>query len=105
MWTVVRATKKRAATKTAKASKRASVVQVRNRPLRDLTEEALRKYLKDLNGDNPGALYELVLGEVEQPLFTTVMDFTGGNQSRAAEILGINRATLRKKLHHYQILK
>ncbi len=47
---------------------------------------------------------ELVMGEVERPLFKAVMDYTDGNQSRAAEILGINRATLRKKLRLYQIL-
>lgn len=81
-----------------------STVRVRNRPLRDYTEEALQKYFGDLNGHRPGDLYELVLGEVEEPLFKTVLDYTKGNQSVAAEILGINRATLRKKLRHYQLL-
>jgi Fis family transcriptional regulator len=81
-----------------------NTVRVRNRPLRDLTEEALQKYFGDLNGHRPGDLYELVLGEVEEPLFKTVLGYTGGNQSIAAEILGINRATLRKKLRHYQLL-
>jgi Fis family transcriptional regulator len=57
-----------------------------------------------LNGHKPGDLYELVLGEVELPLFSSVMNYTQGNQSRAAEILGINRATLRKKLKHYYLL-
>jgi Fis family transcriptional regulator len=71
--------------------------------LRDLTEEALRKYFKDLNGDQPAELYELVLGEVEPPLLATVLEYTKGNQSRAAEILGLNRATLRKKLRQYQL--
>lgn len=81
-----------------------NAVRVRNRPLRDLTEEALQKYFGDLNGHRPGDLYDLVLGEVEEPLFKTVLGYTGGNQSVAAEILGINRATLRKKLRHYQLL-
>jgi Fis family transcriptional regulator, factor for inversion stimulation protein len=81
-----------------------STVRVKNRPLRDYTEEALQKYFGDLNGHRPGDLYELVLGEVEEPLFKTVLDYTKGNQSVAAEILGINRATLRKKLRHYQLL-
>lgn len=79
-------------------------IRVRNRPLRDHTEEALQNYFGDLNGHRPGDLYDLVLGEVEQPLFKTVLDYTKGNQSVAAEILGINRATLRKKLRHYQLL-
>ena len=81
-----------------------SAVRIRNRPLRDYTEEALQKYFGDLNGHRPGDLYDLVLGEVEEPLFKTVLDYTKGNQSVAAEILGINRATLRKKLRHYQLL-
>ena len=82
----------------------AATVRVRNRPLRDYTEEALQKYFGDLNGHRPGDLYDLVLGEVEEPLFKTVLDYTKGNQSVAAEILGSNRATLRKKLRHYQLL-
>ncbi len=82
----------------------AAVVRVKNRPLRDLTEEALQCYFSDLNGHRPGDLYELVLGEIETPLFKAVLDYTGGNQSVAAEILGINRATLRKKLRHYELL-
>lgn len=85
---------------------RATVTAVRahNRPLRDLTEEALDRYFRDLNGHRPGDLYDLVLGEVEAPLFKSVMGYTHGNQSQAAEILGINRATLRKKLRHYQLV-
>lgn len=80
------------------------LANVRNRPLRDLTEEALHRYFRDLNGHSPGDLYDLVLGEVELPLFQTVMDYTDGNQSRAARILGINRATLRKKLRQYYLM-
>jgi Fis family transcriptional regulator len=100
-----------AKTKKTTASKKGSIkgskeslTNVRNRPLRNLTEEALKKYFKDLNGHKPGELYDLVLGEIEPPLLETVMDYTQGNQSRAAEILGINRATLRKKLKHYYLL-
>ena len=81
-----------------------TAVRVRNKPLRDLTEEALNRYFGDLNGHRPGDLYDLVLGEIEEPLFRTVMDYTQGNQSQAAEILGLNRATLRKKLRHYRLL-
>ena len=44
------------------------------------------------------------MSEVELPLFRTVLEHTDGNQSQAAEILGINRATLRKKLKQYQLL-
>ena len=78
-------------------------VRSRNRLLSSFTEDALRSYLKDLNGHQPTDMYKLVLGEVEPSLFRTVMDYTDGNQSVAADILGINRATLRKKLKQYQL--
>lgn len=76
----------------------------RRKPLSAQTEKALRSYLRSLNGHKPVKLYQLVIGEVEKPLFKTVMDYTGGNQSEAAEILGINRGTLRKKLKTYKLL-
>jgi Fis family transcriptional regulator, factor for inversion stimulation protein len=75
------------------------------RPLRKHTEDALRGYFSTLNGDRPGDLYDLVMGEVEEPLFKAVMDYTQGNQSQAAGILGINRGTLRKKLKTYSLLQ
>ena len=73
------------------------------KPLRKHTEEALSAYFASLNGDRPGDLYHLVLGEVEEPLFKAVMEYTRGNQSQAAGILGLNRGTLRKKLKSYSI--
>ena len=75
------------------------------KPLHEHTEEALNQYFANLNGDRPGDLYDLVIGEVERPLFKVVMDFTQGNQSQAAGILGINRGTLRKKLKTYSLLQ
>lgn len=74
------------------------------KPLHEHTEEALNQYFANLNGDRPGDLYDLVIGEVERPLFKVVMDYTHGNQSQAAGILGINRGTLRKKLKTYSLL-
>ena len=70
-------------------------------PLRTMTAEALDSYFSTLNGHKPGQLYDLVLREVEEPLFKAVLDYAAGNQSRAAEILGINRGTLRKKLRQF----
>jgi Fis family transcriptional regulator, factor for inversion stimulation protein len=67
-------------------------------PLRTQAEEALQCYFETLNGHKPAHLYDLVMREVEEPLFKVVMDHVQGNQSRAATILGINRGTLRKKL-------
>ncbi|MDH5454598.1 MAG: Fis family transcriptional regulator [Gammaproteobacteria bacterium] len=75
------------------------------KPLCKHTEDALDQYFATLNGDRPGELYDLVIGEVERPLFKAVMDFTHGNQSQAAGILGINRGTLRKKLRTYSIIQ
>ena len=72
-------------------------------PLRSLTEQALDDYFTSLNGHAPGQLYNLVMREVEEPLFRAVLDYSEGNQSRAADILGINRGTLRKKLRVYGI--
>ena len=75
------------------------------KPLCKHTEDALQHYFASLNGDRPGDLYDLVMGEVERPLFKAVMDYTHGNQSQAAGILGINRGTLRKKLKSYELLQ
>lgn len=66
---------------------------------------SLIQYLNELDGDSPGNLYDMVLQQVEQPLLEIVMQHVDGNQSRAAECLGINRGTLRKKLKAYQIIK
>jgi Fis family transcriptional regulator len=70
-------------------------------PLRDHAERALSDYFTSLNGHHPTRLYSLVMREVEEPLFRTVLDFCGGNQTQAAGILGITRATLRKKLREF----
>jgi Fis family transcriptional regulator len=75
------------------------------KPLCKHTEDALDLYFTTLNGDRPGDLYDLVIGEVERPLFKAVMDYTQGNQSQAAGILGINRGTLRKKLRTYSLIQ
>ena len=73
----------------------------RELPLRNHAERALSDYFTNLNGHRPAHLYDLVLREVEEPLFRAVLDYAEGNQSRAAGILGINRGTLRKKLKQF----
>jgi Fis family transcriptional regulator, factor for inversion stimulation protein len=80
-----------------------TLVGMRNKPLSKLTDEALGSYFASLNGHKPCDLYHLVMGEVEKPLFRAVMGYTNGNQSEAAEILGINRGTLRRKLRTYAL--
>jgi len=71
------------------------------KPLREAIQSALDAYFKDLDGHTPNGLYHMVLAEIEQPLLQTVMKYTRGNQSKAAELLGINRSTLHKKLTQY----
>lgn len=90
-------------TRTGSEKKAAKVLKKGKKPLATMTESALQEYFRKLNGTTPGDLYDLVLSEVERPLFRTVLAYTEGNQSRAAEILGINRGTLRKKLKAYSI--
>ena len=71
--------------------------------LRDSVAKAVRRYLQDLGDCDSHELYDIVLREIEQPLFAEVMKHCKNNQSRAAATLGINRATLRKKLREYGI--
>jgi Fis family transcriptional regulator len=63
----------------------------------------LDEYFKDLDGEPPHAVYEMVLRCVEKPMLEYVLNRAGGNQSKTAEILGLNRNTLRKKLKQYNI--
>lgn len=72
-------------------------------PLNELVENALNRYFADLDGESTGDLYALVMNEVERPLLSKVLAHCNGNQSRAAELLGINRGTLRKKLKQHEI--
>ena len=70
-------------------------------PLRDHVAKSVRRYLRDLDGCDADDLYDIVLREIEIPLFAEVLRHCEGNQSRAAAMLGIHRATLRKKLKDY----
>lgn len=69
--------------------------------LRDCVARAVRRYLSDVESEPGEGLHSLVMCEVESPLLREVMAWYGGNQSKAAAALGINRATLRKKLQQY----
>jgi Fis family transcriptional regulator len=68
-------------------------------------KHSIRRYLYELDGMQPSDMYELVMRQVERPLFEAVLEHTKGNQSRAAEMLGLNRGTLRKKLRLYNLHK
>jgi Fis family transcriptional regulator len=72
--------------------------QLSGETLEQCVKRSLEQYFEDLGGAPPHALYELVTAAVERPLLQFAMTRSGGNQSAAAELLGINRNTLRKKL-------
>lgn len=72
--------------------------------LRDSVHLSLSNYFKQLDGQPVTDVYQMVLSEVEAPLFETVMAYTKDNQTKASELLGLNRGTLRKKLKQYGLL-
>ena len=72
--------------------------------LSEAVRDSLDKYFNTLDGNDPSNLYNMVLQQIEQPLMEIVMQHVDGNQSRAAECLGLNRGTLRKKLKMYNLL-
>lgn len=75
----------------------------RKQPLCNAVRVAMSLYLDQLNGHEPGSLYKLVIEEVERPLLEILMGRCEGNQTKAAQCLGLNRGTLRKKLKHYRL--
>ena len=76
----------------------------RKQPLASAVRSAMEAYFSHLDGHEATGLYTLVMEEVERPLLESVMDYYSGNQSKAAEALGLNRGTLRKKLKQYGLL-
>jgi Fis family transcriptional regulator len=67
--------------------------------------ESLELYLKDLRGVEPHSMYDMIMNTAERPLLDVVMQKCDGNQSKAAEWLGINRNTLRRKLLDHKLIK
>ena len=76
----------------------------KNKPLSEQVIKAMKKYFATLGDTNPANVYEMVMAEVEPELLKAVMKYAKNNQSKAATALGLNRATLRKKLHRYNII-
>ena len=75
-----------------------------HRTLRDSVETSLSDYFHQLDGQPVTDVYQMVLAEIEAPLFEAVMTYTKDNQTKASEVLGLNRGTLRKKLKQYGLL-
>ncbi|MCK9508514.1 MAG: Fis family transcriptional regulator [Pigmentiphaga sp.] len=71
--------------------------------LEDCVRLTLERYFKDLEGEKTTGIWDMVVSAIEKPMLEVVLERAQGNQSRAAEMLGINRNTLRKKLDIYQI--
>jgi Fis family transcriptional regulator, factor for inversion stimulation protein len=72
--------------------------------LEDCVRQSLQAYFKDLNNTEPAGLYDMLVGVVEKPMLEEVMQQANHNQSKAAEWLGLNRNTLRKKLVEHKLL-
>jgi Fis family transcriptional regulator len=70
----------------------------------ECVRESLEAYFKDLGGEQPHAMYDMLVKAVEKPLLEVVMKQADNNQSRAAEWLNLNRNTLRKKLLDHNLI-
>ena len=70
----------------------------------DCVRQSLQRYFADLDGETPDGMYDMLVRLVEKPLLEVVMQQAQNNQSRAAEWLGLNRNTLRKKLQQHEML-
>jgi Fis family transcriptional regulator, factor for inversion stimulation protein len=73
--------------------------------IEECVRENLEGYFRDLRGTEPSAMHEMMMRVVEKPLLDVVMQHAEGNQSKAAEWLGINRNTLRRKLLDHKLIK
>lgn len=71
--------------------------------LAECVRRSLERYFRDLDGELANDVYDMVLGQVEKPMLEVVMRHAEGNQTRAAEMLGINRNTLRRKLNEHDL--
>ena len=72
-------------------------------PLREHVQETIQRYLQDMGSTEPEHVYRKLLAEIEPPLIEEVLNYTRGNQSRAARILGMTRNTLRTRIRRYDI--
>ena len=72
--------------------------------IEDCVRTSLESYLQDLRGEEPDGIYAMLIGIIEKPMLEVVMQHADHNQSRAAQWLGLNRNTLRKKLLDHDLL-
>ncbi len=69
----------------------------------DCVRRSLNRYFRDLDGETPHAIYDMVIASVEKPMLEVGMKQSQGNQTVAAEMLGISRSTLRRKLAEHNL--
>ena len=74
-----------------------------NNELGKTIEKQLDEYFRRLDGEAPHGIYDMVINHVERAMIASVMERAGGNQTQAADMLGMNRNTLRTKLSKYGI--
>ena len=79
------------------------MMMVNENEMARFVRKAIDGYFKDLDGEKARGVYDMVINCVEKPLLEMVLEHVGGNQTRAAEMLGINRNTLRKKMLEHGI--
>ncbi len=91
-------------TKNVKQINTAQPAKLPQKTLRDYVQHSMTSYFKQLDGQPVTDVYQMVLAEIEAPLFESVMAYTKDNQTKASEMLGLNRGTLRKKLKQYGLL-
>ena len=76
----------------------------KRKTLREEVRKAMKRYYKSLDQEIPADVYNMVMREVEIPLFISILKFANNNQSKAAKMLGISRGTFRSKLKKYEII-
>jgi Fis family transcriptional regulator len=67
-------------------------------------ERSLAEYFRRLDGEPPHGIYDMVIAHVERALLASMLERSNGNQTQAAEMLGMNRNTLRAKLAKYNLI-
>ena len=79
-------------------------MNARNNEIADAVVRTLDQYFRDLDGEKPAAIHDMVIRNVEPPMLEFILQQAKGNQTVAADMLGINRNTLRRKLTDYDLL-
>ena len=80
-------------------------MNARSNEIADAVVRTLDQYFRDLDGEKPAAIHDMVIRNVERPMLEFILQQAKGNQTVAADMLGINRNTLRRKLLDHKIIK